>query len=323
MKSFKHINVKSLKEASKLLKEYTGKAKVIAGGTDLLETLKDKILMDYPEALINIKTVPGLDYIKEDAKGLKMGALTTLSEVARSPVMKEKYKILAEAAYAVATPQIRNIGTIGGNLCQDIRCWYYRYPHQLGGRFVCSRKGSGPCYAVKGDNRYHAIMGGKKCYAICPSDTAVALAALDAQIKIVGLEGERWIAVTDLFDTLGNALRCGEMVAEIKVPRVSDSAKQTFFKFTMRAPLDFAVVSVATVVSFNDGNCTDARIVLGAVAAKPVRAKKAEEAIIGGPINQETAVQAAELAVAEAKPLSMNAYKVEIAKALIRRAIQG
>ena len=184
MKSFNHVNVKTVGEAVKLLKYYKGKAKLIAGGTDLLGILKDRILPDYPEAIINIKTIHGLDYIKEDGKGLKIGALAKLSDIAKSPMVKGDYKVLAEAAEAVATPQIRNMGTIGGNLCQDVRCWYYRYPHHIGGRILCLRKGSGPCLAVSGDNRYHAILEGKKCFAVCPSDMAIALTALDAKIKI-------------------------------------------------------------------------------------------------------------------------------------------
>ena len=254
-----------------MLKAYRGKAKLIAGGTDLLGILKDRILPDYPEAIINIKTIPGLDYIKEDAKGLKIGALTTLSDIAKSPVVKEKYKVLAEAAYAVATPQIRNMATLAGNLCQDVRCWYYRYPHAIGGRILCLRKGSGPCLAVSGDNRYHAILGGKGCFAVCPSDTAVALTALDAKIKIAGLRKKRIVPVKDFFTTLGNVLEPGEMVTEIQLPKPPDRAKQTFLKLTLRKPVDFAIVSVASVITLEDGICKDASIVLGAVAPVPIQ----------------------------------------------------
>ena len=132
-----------------------------------METLKDKILPDYPEAIINIKTIPGLDYIKEDAGGLKIGALAKLADIAESPMVKGKYKLLAEAAEAVATPQIRNMGTIGGNLCQDVRCWYYRYPHQIGGRILCYLKGGKGCYALTGENQYHSIFGA--CQSSQPS----------------------------------------------------------------------------------------------------------------------------------------------------------
>jgi len=173
MKSFDHVNAKTVNEAVKLLKNYKGRAKLIAGGTDLLGTLKDGILPDYPETIINIKTIAGLDYIKEDGKGLKIGALAKLEDIAQSPIIKGRYKLLAEAAEAVATPQIRRMGTIGGNLCQDVRCWYYRYPHQVGGRILCYLKGGKGCYALTRENQYHSIFGGLRevsppCTSACP-----------------------------------------------------------------------------------------------------------------------------------------------------------
>ncbi len=179
MKSFKHVNAETRDEAIKLLAGYRGKAKLIAGGTDLLGALKDKILPDYPEAIINIKTIPGLDYIKEDATGLKIGALARLVDIAESPAVKAKCSLLAEAAGAVATPQIRRMGTIGGNLCQDLRCWYYRYPHQIGGRILCYLKGGKGCYALTGENQYHSIFGGSRvlsppCTLECPGMVDIA-----------------------------------------------------------------------------------------------------------------------------------------------------
>jgi len=173
MKSFSHINAKTINEAVKLLKNYKGKAKVIGGGTDLLGALKDEILPDYPEALINIKTIPGLDYIKENAKGIRIGALAKLADIAESPMIKGKYKLLAEAAEAVATPQIRRMGTIGGNICQDLRCWYYRYPHHVGGRILCYLKGGKGCCALTQENQYHSVFGGFRvttppCSLACP-----------------------------------------------------------------------------------------------------------------------------------------------------------
>jgi xanthine dehydrogenase YagS FAD-binding subunit len=321
MKSFNHVNVKTVGEAVKLLKYYGSKTKLMAGGTDLLGILKDRILPNYPEAIINIKTIHGLDYIKEDSKGLKIGALAKLSDLAKSPVVKRDYQVLAECAEAVATPQIRNMGTIGGNLCQDVRCWYYRYPHPLGGRMLCFRKGRGPCLAVAGDNRYHAILGGKKCFAVCPSDMAIALTALDAKIKIQSPQGRRTVVVKDFFKTLGNVLEPDEIITEIQVPRPLDEARQTFFKFTLRKPVDFAIVSVASVIRVKDGLCQDLRIVLGAVAPIPVRATEVEQAIKGKVIDGLTAAEAAEAAVAGARPLSMNAYKIEITKTLVKRAL--
>jgi len=321
MRSFEHINARTVDEACALLGKYNGRAMLNAGGTDLLSTLKGEHLLGYPEAVINVKTIPGIDYITEDEGALKIGTLAKLSDLARSPLLHEHYGALAEAARSVATPQVRNVATIGGNLCQDVRCWYYRYPRHIGGPISCLRKGSGPCYAIKGDNRYHAIMGGKKCFAVCPSDTVTALAAMGARIKVAGPDGKRAIAVMDFFAPLGNALKRDEMVTEIEVPRANGPAKQTFLKFTLRNPVDFAIVSVASVITLQGGVCTDARIALGAVAPAPLRAKKAEEFIEGRRIDQAAAAEAAEVAVAGAKPLSMNAYKIEITKALVKRAL--
>ncbi len=321
MRSFNHHNVNSVDEALALLRDYEGRASLIAGGTDLLGTLKGEILPDYPEALINIKTIPGLDHIKEDNEGLKIGALTRLIHIVRSPEVESKYVVLKEAAESVGTPEIRYMGTIGGNLCQDTRCWYYRYPHQMGGRIPCYRKGKGPCHAIKGDSRYHAIMGGKVCLAVCPSDIAIALTALDAEIMVSQTGGERVLPITDFYNTLGHILKPDEILTEIRVPQPPDNAAQAFLKFRLRESVDFAIVSAASVITMEDGICKDARIVLGAVAPTPFRALAAEEAIRGKPIDTAAAEKAAEAAVNNAKPLSMNAYKIEITKTLVKRAL--
>lgn len=321
MKDFKHINAGSVNEALSLLKDFQNSAKLMAGGTDLLGVLKGKILPSYPEAVINIKTIPDLDFIKEDQDGLKIGALAKLVDIVRSPIIKEKYDILAKAAESVASPEIRNMGTIGGNLCQDNRCWYYRYPHSIGGRIHCLRKGKGPCLAVKGDNRYHAILGAKKCFAVCPSDMAVALAALDANLRVATEGGERVIPIADFYGTLGHVLEPGEILTEIRIRRPPENAAQTFLKYRLRESIDFAIVSVASVVTLMDGICKDAKIVLGGVAPTPYRAKEAEDAIMGKPLDETAAQAAGEAAVIHAKPLSMNAYKIEIAKTLVKRAL--
>jgi xanthine dehydrogenase YagS FAD-binding subunit len=323
MRSFAHINAHTIEEVHSLLEKYKGKAVLNAGGTDLLGVLKDEILPDYPEVVINIKTITGLDSITENERGFTIGSLVKLSDIANSPLIKERYPVLAEAAHSVATPQIRNAATIGGNLCQDVRCWYYRYPRHIGGPIQCLRKGSGPCLAVRGDNRYHAIMEGKKCFAVCPSDTAVALAAMDATIHVVGPEGSRNIAIDDFFGPLSNALKPNEIVKEISVPALSSITNQKYIKFTLRKPVDFAIVSVASVVAMENGVCAGARIALGAVAAGPVRARTAEDMLKGKAISETSVAAAAELALSAAKPLSMNSYKIEIAKTLIKRALLG
>jgi xanthine dehydrogenase YagS FAD-binding subunit len=321
MRSFTHIDAHTVNEGCSLLRKHKGKAVLNAGGTDLFTTLKGENLLEYPEAVINIKTIPGLEYIREDRDGCKIGSLTKLSDIVGSLLVKERYRVLWEAARSVATPQIRNAATLGGNLCQDIRCWYYRYPGPMGGPIHCLRKGSGPCLAVKGDNRYHAILDGKKCFAVCPSDTAVALTALDGEITIANSKGERKLAVGEFFGPMGNALNKDEMVTKIRIPEVLTSAKQTFLKFVLRKPVDFAIVSVACVISTEGAICSDARIALGAVAPGPVRASKAEEVLKGRSVDEATAEEAARQALAGAKPLNMNAYKVEIAKTLVKRAI--
>lgn len=321
MRSFTHIRARTVQEACKLLRRYKGKAVLNAGGTDLLSTLKGEHLAEYPEALIDMKNIPGLDSISLDQDRVEIGALAKLSVIERSPILRAECAVLTEAARSVATPQIRNAATLGGNLCQDVRCWYYRYPRHIGGPIGCLRKENGPCLAVAGDNRYHAILGGRKCFAVCPSDTAVALAALDGTIKVQGPKGERNVAVTDFFSPLGHALKADEMVTSVAFPRVSSEARQHWFKFTLRAPVDFALVSVASVLFVDRGVCTEARIALGAVAPGPVRARGAEELLKGRPITPDAAAQAAEEALADARPLSGNAYKVEIAKTLVRRAI--
>jgi len=321
MKSFNHFNAKSVREAITLLKNHKGRAMAIAGGTDLIGILKDRILPSYPEAIINIKTIPGLDVIEESAVGLKVGALAKLADIARSQKVEKKFGVLAEAAKSVGTPHLRNMATIGGNLCQDVRCWYYRYPHHMGGRVICRRKGKGTCSAIKGDNRYNAILGAKSCFAVCPSDTAIALSALEAKIKIAGGDGTRSVSISDFFTPLGNSLNRDELVTEVRIPNPPQGCRQRFLKFTLRKPIDFAIVSVASVITIKDGVCGDVRIALGGVAPMPLRAKGAEHVIKGRPLNSETAEDAARAAVSSAKPLSRNAYKIEITKVLVKRAI--
>ena len=323
MKPFNHIDVKTVHEATTLMKNYQGKARLIAGGTDLLGVLKDKFLPDYPEAIINIKTIPGLDYIKEDADGLKIGALARLADIANSPTVKGNYKIIGAAANAVATTLLRNMATIGGNLCQDVRCWYYRYPHDLGGRLPCYLKGNKGCKALLGENQYHSIFGASKggCVSVNPSDIAVALLSLDARVKIAGPRNVRTMPIDDFFASPGTVLGPEELVMEIQIPRPPDNAKQSFLKFRLRKTIDFAIVSVASIITIGDGVCKDARIALGAVAPKPIRARSAEQTIKGKAVTESLAEMAGAAAVKDAKALSKNACKIQIAKALVKKAI--
>lgn len=322
MKSFVHVNAQSVREAVSLLAQYRDGARLNAGGSDLIGVLKDRILTDYPEAVVNIKTIPGLDTIEENSDLIRIGALATLAGISSSPVVNGSCPILAEAAGTVAAMQIRNMATIGGNLCQDTRCWYYRYPDEIGGMINCFRKGGKTCPAAAGENQYHAIMGAKKCFAVCPSDTAVALTALGAQLTATGAAGTRQIPVEKFYTNLGNALGPDEMITAIDIPKPAHSAGQVFLKFTIRKPIDFALVSVASIIAMDEGVCASARIVLGAVAPTPVRALQAEEFLIGKKLSPEIAAQAADIALSGVKPLAKNAYKVQIAKTVVKRAIE-
>jgi len=322
MRPFTHVEARTVEEACGLLAEFDGRARINAGGTDLLGVLKDGIHAEPIEALINIKTIPALDFIRVDDGQIRIGALTTLSAIARSEAIETSCGVLAQAAHAVGTPQLRNMGTLGGNLCQEVRCWYYRYPSHLGGPIGCLRKGNGRCPATRGDNRYHAIIGGRGCFAVCPSDMAVALAAVDATVSLVGPGGScRRVPVEDLYAPSGTTIGQSEMITEVCVPVPAKGAKSSFLKFTVREPVDFAVVSVASTVVLHDGVCEDARIVLGAVGPRPYRAVTADAFLRGKQLDAESADMAADLAVADTKPMRMNNYKVEIARTLVKRAL--
>lgn len=322
---FAHVDAKTVDDAASTLAQYNGKAVVAAGGTDIVGVLKNMILPDYPEAIVDIKEIPNLDYVKEDTEGLKIGALTKLADVANSSVVQAKYSVLAQAAKSVATPQIRNMATIGGNLCQDTRCWYYRYPHEVGGRIVCLRKGGQKkggvdvCYATSGDNRYHSIFGAPKgCYAVHPSDTATALTALNASVKT----SKKTVGIESFFDPFKpTILDLDEIVTEVQVPTPASGSKGSFMKFRLRESVDFALVSVATMITLEGGTCKDARIVLGGVAPTPWRSKPAEDALKGKAVDTTSAQAAANAALANAAPMSKNAYKVPIAKTIVQRAI--
>jgi xanthine dehydrogenase YagS FAD-binding subunit len=310
MKAFNHTNAKTLAEAKTALAG--GKATVIAGGTDLIGTLKDNILPTYPTELINIKTIPGLDYIKEEAGVLKIGATTRLADIAANPVIKQKYTALAQAAFRVATPHVRDMGTIGGNIAQLHRCWYFRKPEN---RFNCIRKGGTSCFAMTGDNRYHSIFGNvNKCIAVHPSDIAPALVALNAKI----VTNTRTMNAENFWDVKvasNTVLTPGEIVTEIQVPAPPAGAKSAFLKFAIRKSIDFPVVNCAVLTG------SAPRICLNAVAPKPYRATKAEAAIAGKPITEANAEAAGAAAVEDAKPLQATKYKVQIAKTLVKRAL--
>jgi xanthine dehydrogenase YagS FAD-binding subunit len=321
MKKFIHFNARSVEEAQSLLKRFQGRASLIAGGTDLLGIMKDQVLPRYPEAVINLKTIPGLDFIRtETGEGLTIGALTRLEDVAGHPRIKERFTALARAAARTASPHIRAMGTLAGNLCQDIRCWYYRTPEN---RFPCLRKGGGRCYAVDGDNRYHSIFGGtveQGCYAVHPSDTAPALTSLQARIKT----NKRVLPLEDFFEigvAKTTALAPDEIVLEIFIPEPEKGCKSAFLKFALRKSIDFPIVNCAAAVTIRDKKIEQARICLNAVHVKPYRPKAAEEALQNKALDEDSAALAGDLAVVEARPLKHNAYMVQITRALVKRTL--
>ena len=326
MKEFKHINAKTVAEASAELAKAAGKGALIAGGTDLLGVIKSDILPDYPTVVINLKTIPGLDTIKEEAGVLKIGALATVADIAANATVKGGYSLLATAASRVSATILRSMGTIGGNLCQKTRCWYYRYPNEMGGRIFCFRKGGQLCFAVPGDNRWHSILAGQVCFAPFPSDIGTALSALNA--KIITNKKPAGIPIDEFYIVLGNVLAQDEIVTEIQVPKPAATVKQYFYKQAYRRAIDWALVSVATAIDVQGGTVASARISLGAVAPIPYRAIAAEDSLKGKAINETTATAAGNAAVADAFPLNANppkspgnAYKVQIAKTLVKRAI--
>jgi len=320
VKEFKHFNAYSVDEAVALMGRYGERASVIAGGTDILGKMKDAILPAYPEALINIKTIQGLSGIKESGGMLRIGALALLADIADNAIIKSKYAALAQAAGRTASPHLRNMGTIGGNICQDIRCWYYRNQNN---RFSCLRKKGGRCYAIKGDNRYHSIFGGSVsggCFAVHPSDTAPALVALDAKIVTSSrtIDVEKFFEVKPVKTTV---LKGDEIVTEIQVPEPVAGSSSAFLKFALRKSIDFPIVNCAVMITSKDGRVSAARICLNAVHVIPYRAVKAEQVITGRVIDEAAADEAGAAAVSEAKPLEHNKYMVAIARTLVKRAI--
>jgi xanthine dehydrogenase YagS FAD-binding subunit len=317
LKKMAHVDAGSIDEAASILR--TNYAAVISGGTDLLGTMRFEILPQYPEVLVNLKSIPGLDYIREEAGFLKIGALTRLEDIAWSDLIRTKYAALAEAAHRTATPHIREMGTIGGNICQLPRCWYFRMPDN---RFYCIRKGGKVCYAILGHNRYHSIFGAvKMCIAVNPSDTAPALVALNAGIRTnKGLiEAEKF---WDMRVPGTTVLARDEIVTEIQIPSPAAGARSAFIKFAIRRSIDFPIVNCAALVG--DG---DARICLNAVHNKPYRALKAEDVIKGNPINDASADAAGDAAIVSAIAFPgegnqyRNKWKIPIAKAMVKRTL--
>ena len=315
--NFSYTRPKNLKEAVKQLA--SPGAGLHAGGTDLLGCLRDNVF-----AVKKLVSISGLKELKGIAKtsdnGLRIGSLATIAEVAEHPVVNERYSSLAQAAREVASPQLRNQGTLGGNLCQKPRCWYYR------GEFHCLRKGGEKCFAVAGESQYHCILGGGPCFIVHPSDTAPALVAFDASVRITGPKGSRTVPV-EKFHVLPRTdvrretvLEPGEIVTEIVLPP-SRGLRSSYRKVRARASWDFALAGIALALRFKDGVVADARAVLSGAAPVPWRSREIEAAIMGKKLDADVIAKAAEAAMKNAQPLKENEYKVALFRGMIEEEL--
>jgi len=323
MPAFELFQPASADDAVALLHQHGSDAWVMAGGLDSFDWLKDRIKR--PKVVVDLSQIKDLSGVKEANGGIEIGAMTTLTEVVHHPIVKEKYKILTEAAEAAASPQIRNQGTIGGNVSQDTRCWYYR------SGFPCYRAGGNICFAdtPTAINREHAILGADRCVAVSPSDSAPAFIALDAKMVIRSSKGERVVDAENYFlgpdieITRMNILEPGDLLTSIRVPSAWANAQYYFEKVRDRPVWDFPLVNIACVKVVNNGNIERIRIAVNGVAARPLRLTAVEAAVTGKPANEETAKMAGELAIAGAVPLRYNGYKVPLMRNLVKRAIRG
>src|SRR5713101_890763 len=323
MPTFELYQPASVADALNLLGRYGRDAWVLAGGLDSFDWLKDRIKR--PKAVIDLSGIAELQGIRPSGDGLEIGAMSTLTEVVRHPVVRERYSLLVEAAEHAASPQIRNQGTIGGNVSQDTRCWYYR------SGWKCYRAGGNVCYAdtPTAMNREHAILGADRCVAVNPSDTAPALIALDASMVVRSTSGERVIPAEEYFIGPGTdimrmtILQPGDLLTAIRLPGTWAGAHFYFEKVRDRNVWDFALVSVASAISATGGTIDRLRLAVNGVAARPLRLRAVESAVQGKPRNEETAKLAGDLAIQGAVPLNQNAYKVPLLRNLVKRAIRG
>ena len=322
MQNFSYVNATSIEQVPSLLGRSWDDAVVMAGGTDLVGEMKDYAAV--PKRVVNLKSIEGLDYIRQDDAGMRIGALTTLTDVLDNGAVSQDYPVLHQAVSVIASPQIRNMATLAGNILQRPRCWYYRSED-----FPCLKKGGARCYAVGGVNTYHAIFGSGPSYIVHPSDAAPALMALGATVNIHGPRGGNEVAMDDFFTMpemnirRENILRPNEIVTEITIPKPEANSKGMFLKVRERESIDFALVSLAAQMTVVNGTCERASLVLGGVAPVPWRALEAEDYLRGRRITEARAESAAEAAVEDAAPMPHNGYKVEIAKNLVKQAVQA
>jgi xanthine dehydrogenase YagS FAD-binding subunit len=319
MHGFELAKATSVAQARELLAESKGSV-LKAGGIDLLDHLKEHLLE--PSRVVDLKSIPGLDRLTVEAdSGLKIGPLVTLARVAAHPGVQKSHPALARACAEAASPQIRNVATIGGNVLQRPRCWYYRLES-----YKCLKKGGDVCFAVGGENRYHVIFGGGPSYAPHPSNAAVALVAYGASFVLDGAQGPRTVAAGEFFvpptkdPERENVLAAGEVLTEIRVPSAA-GMKSTYTEIRERTAFDWPLVSLAVALRTEGGAIRDARVVLGAVAPIPWRSTRTEQAILGKPLDEATLSAAARAAIVGAAPLSDNGYKVGLVQTLMRRTL--
>lgn len=320
MRNFSYFHPESLADASEILAAGKKDAVAYAGGTDALGLMKEGILE--PKEVVDLKRLPDMRSIRyASGEGLDIGALVTIAEIAGHSDIVSKLPVLAQAAGEIASPQLRNTGTLGGNLCQRPRCWYYR------GDFNCLKKGGPRCYAFDGRNRYHCIVGGGPCYIVHPSDMAVALLALDAEVSVFR-DGEiRRMPIADLFVLPGeslayeNVLRPGDILTGVHVPDQPEGTRSGYVKFKERAVWDFAVVSVAAVVRKSGATIESGRVAFGGVAPVPWREEELNRRLTGLETTESKLGACAGSALPDAAPLEQNGFKVTLARNLLKRLL--
>ena len=318
MPSFEYVRARSVNNAIALLSARN--ARIHAGGTDLLGCMRDKIFA--VGRVVAVKDLPGLSGIKENHGDVAVGALTTVAQLAASPIVASFFPGLAVAAGEVASPQLRNQGTVGGNLCQKPRCWYYR------GDFNCLRKGGGNCFAVSGENRFHCVLGGDNCFMVHPSDVAPMLIALGASATVKGPIGTRRVAVENLYVRPSDdprretVLDANEIIVEAVIPKPSPRHYSHYRKIRARRSWDFALAGIALALRFEGSRVGMARVVLSGAAPVPWRSREVEEAITGRNLDDQTIAAAASIIMKQATPLSQNAYKVTLFEAAIEEELR-
>ena len=325
MKTFTNVNAKDVRDAVRLAQQGRHDGNHVSfsgGGSDLLGLIKERLVT--PDIVVNLRRAGAQDeaagvHINDD--GARIGGLTTLNTLSRDVEIRRSFTVLAEAAENVATPQIRNVGTLAGNVCQRPWCWYYR------NGFPCYKAGGNQCFSFAGENQFHAIFGGGPSYIVHPSDTASALVALDATFGLIGPAGERIVAASNFFElprrnaSTENVLGDDELLAYVNIPALPDGSRSAYHKVMDRESWTHAIVSAAVVLTMNGNVCRTARIVLGGVAPIPWAVPRAAQLLDGQRITPELAAHVADAALADAQPLSHNAYKVPLTRAVIERTL--